>query len=86
MNSSLREQIQSACDDVYRNPDDAVALGTLQRLLGADTTKAGGTVGTAVPQETWRRLVKIACDELFDDPENPDVRDRLLLLLAAGSR
>lgn len=33
---------------------------------------------------SWRRLVKIACDELHDDPADDDARDRLLLLLAAG--
>ena len=34
---------------------------------------------------TYSRSVKIACDELHDDPEDRDAVDRLLLLLAAGN-
>lgn len=78
MNSSLRQQIQSACDDVHRDPDDVAALGRLQRLL---STEAADAVN--VSQDTWRRLVKIACDELYDDPDNTDTRDLLLFLLTA---
>ncbi|MGK2854510.1 MAG: hypothetical protein ACSLE3_10505 [Microbacteriaceae bacterium] len=67
---------------MYRNPDDMDALGRLQRLLGA-TVDGVDTVGAAVSQENWRRLVQAACDELFDDPEDCDARDRLILLMAA---
>lgn len=78
MNSSLRQQIQSACDDVHRDPDDVAALSRLQQLLTAEASDA-----VNVSQDTWRRLVKIACDDLYDDPEDTDTRDLLLLLLAA---
>ncbi len=74
VNSVLRQQIQSACDDVHRDPEDNAAIDRLRRLLGANQ---------GVSHATWRRLVELACDQLFDDPEDHDTRDRLLLLLAA---
>lgn len=74
MNSALRQQIQSACDDLYRDPDNVAAVDRLRQLLGAQE---------GVSQATWRRLVEIACDQLYDAPEDHDTRDRLLLLLAA---
>ena len=72
MTSTLREQIQSACDDVHRDPDDAAAIDRLRELLGGQP---------GMSQANWRRLVKLACDELYDSPEDPDCRDRLLALL-----
>lgn len=74
VNSALREQIQSACDDVYRDPDDTVAVDRLRRLLGAEA---------GISHARWRRMVKLACDELYDSPENQDSQDRLLVLLTA---
>lgn len=72
VNSALRQQIQAACDAVYRDPDDAGAIERLRGLLGA---QAG------VSQAIWRRLVKLACDKLYDSPEDQDSRDLLLVLL-----
>lgn len=83
-------RIQGACDDVYSDPDDPVALGRLRQLLGGAASASDGVAGAAsagggvVSRAAWRRLVKIACDELHDDPADDDARDRLLLLLAAG--
>jgi hypothetical protein len=74
VNSALREQIQSACNDVYRDPDDVGAIDRLRGLLGAET---------GVSQAIWRRLVKLACDKLYDSPEDEDSRDLLLALLTA---
>lgn len=79
-----RLRIQEACDDVYSDPDDEVALGRLRRLLSGSPSSNGGA-GALVSPASWRRLVKIACDELHDDPEDRDAVDRLLLLLAAGN-
>ena len=44
----------------------------MRGLLGA---QAG------VSQAIWRRLVKLACDKLYDSPEDQDSRDLLLVLL-----
>ena len=74
VNSALRQQIQSACDAVYRDPDDTGAVERLRGLLGAPT---------AVSHANWRRLVKLACDKLYDSPEDQDSRDLLLALLTA---
>lgn len=74
VNSTLRQQIQSACDDVHRNPDDAAAIDRLRMLLGADHE---------VAQANWHQLVKIACDEVYDSPDDQDARGRLLGLLSA---
>lgn len=74
MNSALRQQIQSACDDVYRDPDDTAAADRLRGLLGGEA---------AMTHASWRRLVKLACDELYDSPDDQDSRDRLLVLLTA---
>ncbi len=81
MESMLRQQIQAACDDVYRDPDDAAASERLQRLLrAASTTNRAGVVEPALD---WHRLVRVACDEVYDAPENAEARDRLLMLLMA---
>lgn len=77
VNSALREQIQSVCDDLYRDPDDADAFSRLRELLGADDNKL-------VSPHTWRRLVQTASNRLFDEPDSSDARDLLLLLLTAG--
>lgn len=89
MARKVRVRIQEACDDLYGNPDDAVAVGRLRQLLGQVPAASSNGVGPAtgggvVSPASWRRLVKIACDELHDDPEDRDAGDRLLLLLAAG--
>ncbi|MBY6388535.1 hypothetical protein HG717_32145 [Rhodococcus erythropolis] len=81
-------QIREACDDLYCDPDDPALTSRLLQLLAS--TSASSSVDDAgppcavVPRTSWRRLVKIACDELHDDPADADARDRLLLLLAAG--
>ena len=88
MGRTARFKIQEACDDVYSDPDDEVALGRLRRLLSGSPSNgagAGAGAGALVSPAAWRRLVKIACDELHDDPEDRDAVDRLLLLLAAGN-
>jgi hypothetical protein len=36
-----------------------------------------------VSQAIWRRLVKLACDKLYDSPDDQDSRDLLLVLLTA---
>lgn len=74
MNSALRQQIQSACDDLYRDPDDAAAVDRVRALLGAEA---------GVSEANWRRLVKLACDQLYDAPEDQGSRDLLLVLLTA---
>lgn len=81
-------QIQEACDDLYCDPDDPALTGRLLQLLASTTASSSvddaGPPCAVVPRTSWRRLVKIACDELHDDPADADARDRLLLLLAAG--
>lgn len=87
MAKRMRFQVQEACDDLYCDPDDAAAAGRLRQLLGRVPAASSNGVGAhdgVVSRESWRRLVKIACDELHDDPADDDARDRLLLLLAAG--
>lgn len=87
MAKRIRLQVQEACDDLYCDPDDAAAAGRLRQLLGRVPTAYSNGVGAhdgVVSRASWRRLVKIACDELHDDPADDDARDRLLLLLAAG--
>lgn len=82
-----RVRIQEACDELYCDPDDEVAARQLRELLGraeASTTGVGNSSGNmAVSRASWRRLVRIACDELYDDPDDHDARDRLVLLLDA---
>lgn len=79
MESMLRQQIQAACDDVHRDPDDRAACDRLHRLLTAATANRA-----EVEQPlNWHRLVRMACDEVYDAPEDPEARHRLLLLLAA---
>lgn len=87
MRRSARVRIQEACDDLYCDPDDAVVSGRLRQLLGrtpAASNEVHTNGGGVVSRASWRRLVKIACDELHDDPDDADARDRLLILLAAG--
>lgn len=79
-----RRQIQVACDDMFCDPDDAVASAKLRRLLGGAPTSYVAVACDEVSRSSWRRLVRIACDELHDDTDDRDARDRLLLLLAAG--
>jgi hypothetical protein len=81
MTSSLRLQVQEACDDLFCDPDDAHARSRALEVLGMQNGRAPAEV---VSRRAWRRLVKIACDELHDDPEDDDARNRLLLLVLAG--
>lgn len=85
VNHGLPLEIQKACDDLHHNPEDATAFVRLRRLLSAEAGDESRTVAGVVSRRSWRRLVKIACDELFDEPGSREARDRLLLLLAAGS-
>jgi hypothetical protein len=55
MDSSLLREIQLACDDVYCNPDDPLAVAGVQRLLGAETPSRGGAIRLPVPAMDWRR-------------------------------
>lgn len=89
MAERTRLQIQEACDDLYTDPDDKGAAGRLRQLLGRVQAASPNGVGVGPPngmvsRASWRRLLKIACDELHDDPGDDDARDRLLILLAAG--
>lgn len=80
----MQQQIQTACDDLYRDPNDAGAFSRLRQLLGAPTEDETGTVAGVVSQHSWRRLVRVAANQLYDDPENADAGHVLLLLLAAA--
>lgn len=77
-------EIQEACDDLFCDPDDVSASMRIRQVLGGSQGSPGSVVGTAVSRQEWRRLVKIACDELHDDPTDLDARNRLLVLVAAG--
>ena len=79
MNSALREQIQSICDVLYRDPHIAEAFDQLRTILGIDDHHR------VVPHDNWQRMVQKACDRLFDEPDNADARDLLLVLLTAGT-
>ncbi|MGN7780171.1 hypothetical protein ACTJJE_11710 [Mycolicibacterium sp. 22603] len=79
MNAALREQIQSICDDLYRDPHNTDAFDRLRTALGINDHHR------VVPQDTWQRMVQKACDRLFDEPDDADARDLLLLLLTAGN-
>lgn len=79
MNSALREQIQSICDVLHRDPYDTEAFDRLRTVLGIDDHRR------VVSRENWQRMVKKACDRLFDEPDNNEARDQLLLLLTAGN-
>lgn len=87
MGRTAQVRIQEACDDLYCDPDDAAVSRRLRLLLGrapVASNGAGAHGDGVVSRASWRRLVKIACDELHDDPDDADARDRLLILLAAG--
>lgn len=78
MNSALREQIQSICDVLYRDPHNTEAFDRLRAVLGIDDHRR------VVSRDNWQRMVQKACDRLFDEPDNNEARDQLLLLLTAG--
>lgn len=75
------KQIQEVCDDLYCAPLDPVAQANARHVL---------LEATPPPDERSRaRRIKIACDELHDDPTDLDARRTLLALLdlsAAASR
>lgn len=79
MNSALREQIQSICEVLYGDPQNAEAFDQLRTVLGI------GDHHRVVTQDNWQRMVQKACDRLFDEPDNTDARDLLLVLLTAGA-
>ena len=79
MNSSLREQIQSICEVLHGDPHNAEAFDQLRTVLGI------GDHHRVVTQDNWQRMVQKASDRLFDEPDNTDARDLLLVLLTAGT-
>lgn len=70
-------QIQEACDDLYCAPLDPVAQANARDLLARLTPAEG--------ERATRRRIRIACDELHDDPNDLDARRALLALLDSVS-
>lgn len=68
--------IQLACDDLYCAPLDPATQAQAREVLLQSTPPAGE------PQTRTRRI-RIACDELHDDPTDLDARYALLDLLAS---
>ncbi|GAT01227.1 hypothetical protein [Mycolicibacterium fortuitum] len=66
-------QIQEACDDLYCAPLDPVAQANARDLLARLTP--------VEDERATRRRIRIACDELHDDPNDIDARRALLALL-----
>ncbi|MFN6548578.1 hypothetical protein [Mycolicibacterium nivoides] len=73
MAETLAHQIQTACDDLYCAPLDPVAQANARDLLARLTP--------AADDRATRRRIRIACDELHDDPNDIDARRALLALL-----
>lgn len=67
------EQIQEACDDLYCAPLDPVAQANAREVLLQATPPHD--------ERTRARRIKVACDELHDDPADLDARRALLALL-----
>lgn len=81
MADTLAHQIQEACDDLYCTPLDPVIQANARDLLARLTP--------AEDERATRRRIRIACDELHDDPNDLDARRALLALLdsiSAASR
>lgn len=67
-------QIKVACDDLYCSPLDPVAQANARDLLRQSTP--------ALDERNLTRRIRIACDELHDDPPNDlDARHALLALI-----
>lgn len=66
-------QIKVACDDLYCSPLDPVAQANVRDLLRQSTP--------ALDERNLTRRIRIACDELHDDPNNLDARHALLALI-----
>lgn len=73
MADALTHQIQLACDDLYCAPLDPVVQANVRDILLRLTPPAND-------REIARRI-RIACDELHDDPTDIDARRTLLALL-----
>ncbi|MBY0285648.1 MAG: hypothetical protein K2X52_00635 [Mycobacteriaceae bacterium] len=74
------KQIQEACDDLYCAPLDPVTQTNTRDVLLRTMP--------ALDERTHARRIRIACDELHDDPDDVDARRTLLALLdpaAAGA-
>ncbi|CAN5517877.1 hypothetical protein BH09ACT8_BH09ACT8_53150 [soil metagenome] len=67
------KQIQEACDDLYCAPLDPVAQANARDVL-LHTMPAHD-------ERTHARRIRIACDELHDDPDDINARRALLALL-----
>lgn len=67
-------QIQVACDDLYCAPLDPVVQANVRDTLLRLTPPAN--------VRDIARRIRIACDELHDDPTDLDARRTLLALLA----
>lgn len=68
-----RTHIQLACDDLYCAPLDPVAQANARDVLLRLTPPAD--------ERDIARRIRIACDELHDDPTDVDARWTLLVLL-----
>jgi hypothetical protein len=66
-------EIQLACDDLYCAPLNPVAQANVRDLLLRSTP--------AADDRAQARRIRIACDELHDDPTDLDARRTLLSLL-----
>lgn len=73
MPDTLSHQIQEACDDLYCSPLDPVAQANARDLLRQSTP--------ALDERNLTRRIRIACDELHDDPNDLDARHALLALI-----
>lgn len=66
-------QIQVACDDLYCAPLDPVVQANVRDILLSLTPPAN--------DRDIARRIRVACDELHDDPTDIDARRTLLALL-----
>lgn len=66
-------RIQMACDDLYCAPLDPVAQASVRDILRQSAPQVDARV--------LARQIRIACDELHDDPDDLDARLALLALI-----
>lgn len=66
-------QVQMACEDLYTDPFDEGAKARIRELLldGARPLMSA---------DNYRRYLRVACDELNDDPSDVDAAYALLLM------